>query len=179
MRVKVDFTNDRDNSTATAKLADLTFIIQEPRPSFVTPAACKHRDSPFTIYWELWIHIQCFHFVYASPHQQAELYSRLDIPHYSESAYNMMKLEIASFIKANPGLDCVLQYHLPNKMRPPRFDLFSITRPLPLTKYFRKQIGNALHEPHSQKLRRPSRKVDHRQGSTASFCMLILKAHLN
>jgi hypothetical protein len=40
MRVKVAFINDY-NSTVESKLADLTFIIEEPRPSFLTPARIK------------------------------------------------------------------------------------------------------------------------------------------
>ena len=111
MIVKLDFIND-PSSTAALELADLTFIIEEPRPSFFT-TACKHRDSPHSICRDRWKHIQCFHFVYASP-RQAVLYSRLDVPHYSESA-RRMKLEIDSFMTDNPGLDCILRHHLPDR----------------------------------------------------------------
>jgi hypothetical protein len=65
MRVKVDFL-DVPIASAALSLGDLTFIIEEPRPSFFTPA-CKHKDSPLSVCWERWKHIQCFHFVYASP----------------------------------------------------------------------------------------------------------------
>lgn len=60
------------------------------------------------------MHTQCFHFMYASP-RQASLYSRLNVPHYLESASAMMKLKITSSMKANPELNCVLQYHLPDQ----------------------------------------------------------------
>ncbi len=60
--------------------------------------------------WDRWHHIQTFHFVYASP-RQATLYSRLDVPHYSESAH-IMKSEITKFKRAYPGLDCISVYHL-------------------------------------------------------------------
>jgi hypothetical protein len=39
MRVKVDFLDD-PKASAALSLGDLTFIIEEPRPSFFTPA-CK------------------------------------------------------------------------------------------------------------------------------------------
>jgi hypothetical protein len=111
MRVKVDFI-DGPNSSAALSLGDLTFIIEEPRPSFFTPA-CKHKDSSSSVCWERWKHIQCFHFVYTSP-RQAALYSRLDVPHYSESAVKM-KSVIAEFLQAHPGQDCLSHYHLPHK----------------------------------------------------------------
>jgi hypothetical protein len=69
MRVKVDFLDD-PKSSAALSLGNLTFIIEEPRPSFFTPP-CKHKDSPLSVCWERWKHIQCFHFVYASPCQAA------------------------------------------------------------------------------------------------------------
>jgi hypothetical protein len=50
--------------------------------------------------------------VYASPHQAA-LYSRLDVPHYSESAVKM-KSAIAEFLQAHPGQDCISHYRLPH-----------------------------------------------------------------
>jgi hypothetical protein len=110
MRVKVDFLDD-PKSSAALSLGDLTFIIEEPWSSFFTPA-CKHKDSPLSVCWERWKHIQCFHFVYASP-CQAALYSRLDVPHYSESAVKM-KSAIAGFLQAHPGQDCISHYHLPH-----------------------------------------------------------------
>jgi hypothetical protein len=110
MRVKIDFLDDPKSSTALS-LGDLTFIIEEPRPSVFTPA-CKHKDSPLSVCWERWKHIQCFHFVYASP-RQAPLYSRLDVPHYSESAVKM-KSAIAEYLQAHPGQDCISHYHLPH-----------------------------------------------------------------
>lgn len=111
MRVKVDFLDD-PKSSAALSLGDLTFIIEEPRSSFFTPA-CKHKDSSSSVCWERWKHIQCFHFVYASP-RQAALYSRLDVPHYSESAVKM-KSAIAEFVQAHPGLDCLSHHHLPHE----------------------------------------------------------------
>jgi hypothetical protein len=86
-------------------------IFEEPRPSFFTPA-CKHKDSPLSACWERWKHIQCFNFVYASPYQAA-LYSRLDVPHYLESAVKM-KSAIAEFLQAHPIQDCISHYHLPH-----------------------------------------------------------------
>jgi hypothetical protein len=112
MRVKVDFLGNPASSAALS-LGDLTFIIEEPRPSSFTPP-CKHnKDSSSSVCWERWKHIQCFHFVYASPHQAA-LYSRLDVPHYSESAVKM-KPRIAEFLQAHPGQDCLSHYHFPHK----------------------------------------------------------------
>jgi hypothetical protein len=110
MRVKVDFLDDQQSSAALS-LGDLTFIIKEPRPSFFTPA-CKHKDSSLSVCWERWKHIQCFHFVYASP-RQATIYSRLNVPHYSKSAVKM-KSAIAEFLQAHPGQDCISHYHLPH-----------------------------------------------------------------
>ena len=108
MQVKFGFIDDA-TSLAAMSLADLTFIIEEPRPSFFSKD-CKHRDSPISVCWDRWRHIQTFHFVYASP-RQATLYSRLDVPHYSESAH-IMKSEISKFKRAYPGLDCISVYHL-------------------------------------------------------------------
>jgi hypothetical protein len=110
MRVKVDFLDD-PKSSAALSLDDLTFIIEERRPSFFTPA-CKHKDSPLYVCWERWKHIQCFHFVYATPHQAA-LYLRPDVPLYSESAVKM-KSAIAEFLQAHPSQDCISHYHLPH-----------------------------------------------------------------
>jgi hypothetical protein len=110
MRVKLDFL-DNPKSSAVLSLGDFSFIIEEPRPSFFTPA-CKHKDSPLSVCWERWKHIQCFHFVYAAPHQAA-LYSRLDAPHCSESAAKM-KSAIAEFLQAHPGQDCISHYHPPH-----------------------------------------------------------------
>jgi hypothetical protein len=50
--------------------------------------------------------------VYASP-RQAALYSRLNVPHYSESDVKM-KSAIAEFLQAHPGQDCISHYHLPH-----------------------------------------------------------------
>jgi hypothetical protein len=110
MRVKVDFLED-SKSSAALSFVDLTSIIEEPPPFFFTPA-CKHKDSPLSVCWERWKHIQCFYFVYASPHQAA-LYSRLDVPHYSKSAVKM-KSAIAKILQAHPGQDCISHYHLPH-----------------------------------------------------------------
>jgi hypothetical protein len=108
MRVKVDFLDDLKASAALS-LGDLTFIIEEPWPSFFTPA-CKHKDSLLSVCWERWKHIQCFHFVYASP-RQAALYSQPHVPHDSENTVKM-KSAIAKFLQAHPGQDCIshLQY---------------------------------------------------------------------
>ena len=108
MQVKFGFIDDA-TSLAAMSLADLTFIIEEPRPSFFSKD-CKHRDSPISVCWDRWRHIQTFHFVYASP-RQATLYSRLDVPHFSESAH-IMKSEISKFKRAYPGLVCTSVYHL-------------------------------------------------------------------
>jgi hypothetical protein len=102
----------RPNTFRSVELGDLTFIIEEPRPSFFTPACKQKEDSPLYVCWERWKHIQCFHFVYASP-RQAALYLRLDVPHYSESAVKM-KSVIAEFLQAHPGQDCISHYHLPH-----------------------------------------------------------------
>jgi hypothetical protein len=52
--------------------------------------------------------------MYASS-RQATLYSRLDTPHYSESAIKM-KSEIAEFLQAHPGHDCLSTlYRLPDQ----------------------------------------------------------------
>jgi hypothetical protein len=110
MRVKVDFLDD-PKSSAALSLGDITFIMKELRPSFFTPA-WKYKDSSLSVWWECWKHIQCFHFVYASP-RQAALYSRLDVPHYSKSAVKM-KSAIAEFLQAHPGQDCISHYHLPH-----------------------------------------------------------------
>jgi hypothetical protein len=120
MRVKVDFLDD-PKSSAAFSLGDLTFIIEEPQPSFFTPA-CKHKDSSLSVCWERWKHIQCFHFVYTSP-RQAAIYSRLDVPHYSESAVKM-KSAIAEFLQAHPGQDCLSHCHLPHKNSITPFPLF-------------------------------------------------------
>jgi hypothetical protein len=91
-------------------LPNLTFIVEEPYPSFFIKA-CRHRDSTDSICWDhWWKHIQSFHFVYASP-QHTALYSRLDVPDCSQSA-TKMKAEIATFMIANPGLGCLPHYHL-------------------------------------------------------------------
>jgi hypothetical protein len=50
--------------------------------------------------------------VYASP-RQAALYSRLDVPHYLESAVKM-KSAVAECLQAYPGQDCITHYHLPH-----------------------------------------------------------------
>jgi hypothetical protein len=105
MRVKVDFLDD-PNFSAALSLGDLT------RPSFFTPA-CKHKGTSSSVCWKRWKHIQCFHFVYASP-RQAALYSRPDVPHYSESAIKM-KSVIAEFLPAHRGQDYLSHYHLPHK----------------------------------------------------------------
>lgn len=106
------FTPDskRPFPTEFSQFEDLTFIIEEPRSSFYSKK-CKHKDIPESVCWERWKHIQCFHFVYTSPRQVA-LYSRLDVPHYSESAAKM-KQQIDEFKNKYPGLDCVSKYHLP------------------------------------------------------------------
>ena len=49
--------------------------------------------------------------MYASP-QQAALYSRLDVPHYLESAA-LMKKQIALFMDTYPGLNCFAKQHFP------------------------------------------------------------------
>jgi hypothetical protein len=169
MRVKVDFLGDR-KASAELSLGDLTFIIEEPRPSFFTPA-CKHKDSPLSVYWERWKHIQCFHFVYASP-RQAALYSRLDVPHYSESAVKM-KSAIAEFLQAHPGQDCISHYHLPhiNSITP----FLLVFNHLPLIQYLQKWVGDASLERHTPMSSRPLRNLlCPRRVSHASFCLLIL-----
>jgi hypothetical protein len=50
--------------------------------------------------------------MYASP-QKAALYSQLDVPHYLESATKIT--EIAEFLQAHPGQDCLSLQHLPEK----------------------------------------------------------------
>jgi hypothetical protein len=105
------FSADNPKASTALSLGDLTFIIEEPRPSFFT-SACKHKDSPLSVFWERWKHIQCFYFVYASL-RQAALYSRLDVPHYSESTVKM-KSAIIEFLQAHPGQDCISHYHLPH-----------------------------------------------------------------
>ena len=132
MRVKVDFINDSSSPAAT-KLSDLVFIIEEPRPSFFSKA-CKYRDSTDSVCWARWEHIQCFHFVYAS-HHQAALYSRLDVPHYSEVG-TFMKAQISKFMDAHPGLDCGSLYHLPDRNSITPFLIVLNVLPAPLDSLF-------------------------------------------
>ena len=47
MIVKLNFINDLTSPSAS-EMSDLTFIIEEPRPSFFMPA-CKTRDSSISI----------------------------------------------------------------------------------------------------------------------------------
>jgi hypothetical protein len=110
MRVKVDFLDDLKSSAALS-LGDLTFIIEFPRPSFFT-TTCKHKDSSLSVCWKRWKHMQCFHFVNASP-RQAAFYSWLDVTHYSKSAVKL-RSAIAEFLQARPGQDCISHYHLPH-----------------------------------------------------------------
>jgi hypothetical protein len=163
MRVKVDFIND-STSSAALELSDLVFIIEEPRPSFFSKA-CKHRDSSVSICWERWVHIQCFHFVYAS-HHQAALYSRLDVPHYSEVGTFMIE-QISKFKDAHPGLDCGSQYYLPDQNSVTPFLLVFNDLPTPLKEMFEELDWEIIaqtpysHDEMASKDRGPSAGQDH------------------